>query len=379
MTMAQKSTSVSQSLVVNHSLVLLSRVVSLFLCSVIWSPLCFSLVVLQYHHVSDVGPPSTSIAPSLFKAHMEFLHKNGFKVVSVKELPQLIKDAKKGVSLPDKSVIITFDDGYRSIYSTAWPILEKRGWPFTIFINSKSHDEKNALYMSWAQLQAMSAAGVTIGNHTDSHPHLIRRRSGESHKQWQARRLREILFAENRIREQLGHAEKVFAHPYGEYDLELLSMLKDHGYLAFGQQSGPVAEHSHPQAIPRFPFAGDYGQLDDFRTKVYSLPFPSLRVVVNDSRGRALTELELPAEEGMPILQLISPIFRYAENGECFASGQGNISVTYRGGSLVAQAKKPLNVGRSRYNCVAQAGGGRYFWYSQLFIRRDASGQWYTE
>lgn len=378
MTVAQKSTSVSQSLVVNHSLVLLCGVVWLFLSVVIWSPRCFALVVLQYHHVSDVAPPSTSISPALFKAHMDFLDSHGFKVLAISALPALIEGAKKGKSLPDKSVIITFDDGYRSIYNTAWPILKKRQWPFTVFINSKPHDEQVPLYMSWAQLQAIAAGGATIGNHTDSHPHLIRRRD-ESHKQWQARRLQEILFAEKRIRQQLGKVEKVFAHPYGEYDTALLSMLKEQGYLAFGQQSGPVADYSHPQAIPRFPFAGEYGSLEDFRTKVYSMPFPALRVVVNDSRGRALTELELPSEEGMPKLQLISPIFRYAENGQCFATGQGEISVIYRGGSLVAQAKKPLNRGRSRYNCTAQAGGGRHFWYSQMFIRRGPGGQWYTE
>ncbi len=334
-----------------------------------------ALVILQYHHISDKAPKLTSTSPALFKAHLDFLKEHQFKVLSAEKLPKILSSG----TIPDRTVIITFDDGYRSIYQNAWPILKKRKLPFTVFVNSQAHDEKNPRFMSWDQLREMAKKGATMANHSDSHTHFLRRRSGESFDQWQVRREREIDFAQQRIKKELGQAPKLFAHTYGEYDQALLRMLERKGYLAFGQQSGPVSPHSNAQALPRFPFGGAYGDMQDFSTKVYSLPFPQLRVVVKDSKGRSLKQPELPAGEGRPQMELISPLFRFAENLQCFASGQGAIKTAKKGGSMLSQAQRDLPAGRSRYNCTLHAGGPRYYWYSHLFIRRMPNGQWYSE
>lgn len=344
-------------------------------CFSLWSSSTQALVVLQYHHISTKSPPSTSTSPDLFKAHLAFLAEQQFEVISIEALPKILQSGK----LPDKAVIITFDDGYKSIFETAWPELHKRKWPFTVFVNSKPHDEKNPLYMSWEELGELSKHGVTVANHTDSHAHLIRRRAGESREAFQERRLQELLFAEKRLKKVLGKAPKYFAYPYGEYDSNLMDMLATEGYLAFGQQSGPVAAYTHPQLIPRFPMGGVYGSMDDFATKIYSLPFVKLNTVVHDSQGRVLQDPELPAGETMPQLELISPLFRYANIVQCFASGQGAIAVKAKGGSVLAKAPRSLPVGRSRYNCTAHAGGPRYYWFSQMFIRRNSDGSWYRE
>ena len=230
--------------------------------------------------------------------------------------------------------------------------------------------------MSWAELKTMSDNGALIANHTDSHTHLIRRRSQESHKRWLQRRQQEILFAQSRITKEIGESLKVFAHPYGEYDEKLLSQLKDMGYIAFGQHSGPIAKSSHHQALPRFPFGGNYGSLDDFATKVNSLPFPNSRVKVLGPNDSVLNEPELPATVARPVLKIASPLIPYIDNIACFASGQNKIKVQINGGVLLAQAPRALPVGRSRYNCTASAGAGRYYWHSQLFIKRGANGKW---
>lgn len=334
-----------------------------------------ALVILQYHHVDDHTPKSTSVSPDVFEAHLEFIEQNNFKVVSITELREYLR--KK--SIPDGTVVITFDDGYRSIYTEAYPRLKKRNWPFTVFINTKPHDEKNPQYIQWDELREMAKNGAVIANHSDSHPHMIRRGSDETVKAWANWRERQIDFAEQRIKKEIGKSDKLFAYPFGEYDNALEKMLERKGYLAFGQQSGPVALTSDPQLIPRFAFGGAYGQGDDFADKLFSLPLPVTGVVIEAKDGRALRDVELPEGVEIPVLRITTPLARYVKNFNCFASGQGRIETNVQSGSILVKAKQPLPPGRSRYNCTANAGNGRYYWYSHMFIRRNADGSWYQE
>lgn len=347
---------------------------------VIWIALCagaaHALVVLQYHHIADDTPAATSLSPALFKQHMDYLEENSFNIVSIEALPELLESGKP---LPDRSVIITFDDGYRSVYDAAYPVLKKKGWPFTVFINSKPHDEKNPQYIKWAELREMSKNKVTIANHTDSHPHLIRRALGEPIKEWRDNRVAQIEFAQQRIQKEIGKAPSFFAYPFGEYDEELERELKKRGYIAFGQHSGPVAKNSNPQSLPRFPFGGVYGSMDDFKTKVWSIPLPVTAVRVITEKGTPIKNPELPMGVDIPEVQLVSPIAAHIRGIQCFASGQGAISTKVESSTIVVKANRALASGRSRYNCTAPAGGGRYYWYSQFFIKRLPDGTWYKE
>ncbi len=335
-----------------------------------------ALVVLQYHHVSGVTPKATSISPQLFASHLAYLEEKNFKIMAMDELVNILQ---KGQSLPDGTAVITFDDGYRSVFDTAYPLLKKRKWPFTVFINSKAHDEKNHLFMSWKELKIMAKNGATIANHTDSHPHLIRQQSYENFEQWQHRRKREIEFAQDRIDKEIGTSLKVFAYPFGEYDARLQSQLKEMGYLAFAQHSGPISSSDSLQALPRFAFGGGYGKMDDFVPKVMSLAFPEARIKTTDNNGRVLEQPELPSNVDRPVLRIASPLMQFIKRFNCYASGQGEITADLRGGVAVVRAKKPLPVGRSRYNCTADAGNGRFYWHSQFFIRRQTDGNWYNE
>lgn len=356
-----------------------STCIALCLSAVFASPRGSALVVLQYHHISTKTPAATSTSPALFAQHLAFLEEHQFSVISIGELPGLLAAARDGAALPDRTAVITFDDGYRSIYDTAWPLLKKRGWPFTVFVNSQPHDEKNPLFMTWAQLRELRKGGATIANHTDSHAHLIRKRDGETAASWRQRRLHEIRYAEQRINKEIGVSTRFFAFPFGEYDADLLRLLAEEGYLGFGQQSGPVAGNENPQLIPRFPLGGVYGAMDTFGTKMFSVPFVRLSSQVRDAEGRVLSNPELPAGENRPVLELRSPMLGYIKNVQCYASGQGEISVSQRGGGLMVRADRPLPVGRSRYNCTAHAGSQRYYWFSQLFIQRNSDGSWYRE
>ena len=332
-----------------------------------------ALVILQYHHVSDKTPASTSVTPALFEQHLAYLETNSFQVLDLSEVRALLEANKP---LPERAVAITFDDGYLSVYKTAFPMLAKRKWPFTVFINSQPHDEKNPSYMSWAQLQELARAGVSIGNHTDSHAHLIRRATSESFNEFALRREQEIDFAERRILKELSVNSKLFAYPFGEYDQDLKAMLAKKGYIAFGQQSGPVPAKVDLQAIPRFPFGGNYGDVDDFAIKVNSTSVPQLSFRVETESGVAIKNAELPLDTTRPVLYLSSPIIPHLQPFTCYASGQGMIDAKEKGSAIRVQAKQPLPIGRSKYNCTSPTGDGRYYWWSQLFIRRNNDGTW---
>lgn len=349
-----------------------SRLVRLTLLLLLFTPLSQAAVVLQYHHVSDETPASTSTSPQRFAMHLDYLAEAGFEVVPLQDL---VNALSAGQPLPDKTVAITFDDGYISIYDTAWPLLKEKGWPFTVFINTRPHDQRKPLFMSWGQLRELHASGATIANHTVSHPYLLHRQHDQDELQWKAWVRNEIEQAQDRIKQEIGEAPLLFAYPFGEFDNAVLDIVGELGFVGFGQHSGPLAPFNDLRALPRFPFGGNYGDQQDFATKVNSLPMPLASgenpVRWEDENGDRLNDLVIGGPAVRPVLFL-----RFEDDFDlgrlnCFAPGQGRIPVVFEKPWVRVQAQSPLAAGRSRYNCTADSGQrGRFFWFSQLWIIR---------
>jgi peptidoglycan/xylan/chitin deacetylase (PgdA/CDA1 family) len=331
-------------------------------------------VVLQYHHISDTTPASTSTSPERFGMHLAYLEKHDFDVVPLEQLVQILRS---GQPLPDRSVAITFDDGYSSIHDTAYPMLKSRGWPFTVFVNSEPHDRRQPSFMSWEQLREMRRNGGTIANHTVSHPYLLAHEEGLDEAAWRGWVADEITAAQSRIEAETGSTVKLLAYPFGEYDEAVLEVAQKLGFVGFGQQSGPLAEHSDLRVLPRFPFGGSYGDESDFATKVNSLPMPLAAgpdaISLESEGGEPLPDMVFNESGVRPILGL-----KFTEDFDtarvnCFVSGQGRTQPRTEGTWVYVRAEKGLGQGRSRYNCTAPSGqAGRFFWYSQLWIVRPA-------
>jgi len=133
-------------------------------------------IILQYHHVASDTPPSTSTHPDLFQWQINYLAENGYQVLP---LTQVIDSIKNKKTLPAKSVVITFDDSYRSIYSTAFPLLKQNNWPFALFIDTAGV-EKNSMHLTWDEIREMKSHGAEVFNHSHYHTHFIRQRNNES-------------------------------------------------------------------------------------------------------------------------------------------------------------------------------------------------------
>ncbi|WP_143247590.1 polysaccharide deacetylase family protein [Agaribacterium haliotis] len=330
-----------------------------------------ALVILQYHHISDSGPASTRISPERFIEHLDSIEARGYTVMPLPEVAKLLRDGKV---LPDKSVVLTFDDGYRSIFDKAYPELQKRNMSFTVFVNSQAHDQNLASHMSWDELRTLAANGASIANHSHSHAYVLRRDAKQSAAEFFRA---EVAHAEKRIKEEIGYSLKLFAYPFGEYDSQIQAQLKQHNYLAFGQQSGAVANSDSLQALPRFPFGGNYGDNKDFMLKLSTLPFDNMKLEISDEQGRPLKQMQLALEVKKPVLTMSLPKNIPAESLNCFASMQGaaNMAVL-KENKLRVQAKNDIAIGRSRYNCTARHQSGRFYWWSTTFVRRGQDGSW---
>jgi len=330
-------------------------------------------VILAYHHVGDDTPASTSVTVETFAGHLAYLHRHGFTVLP---LQQLLEKLSNQEQVPEKSVAITFDDAYDDIALQAAPLLAQFGFPFTVFISTDFVDRKQKGYMTWDQLRALHKQGATLANHSQSHLHLLRQPPEQNDKQWLATLRAELDGAEQRIADETGERWRYFAFPYGEADEGLVKAVKQWGYLGFGQQSGAVDRRLLQSGmVPRFPFNQMYQALEDFRLKASSLPLP---LIDEQAPGTVFAKALIP--------ELELTLAPHQGKLTCFASGQGAIQVINLGQAegkvrYRVLANRPIEVGRSRYNCTLPVAGepGRFHWYSHLWIRKQDDGSWYPE
>ena len=322
-------------------------------------------VVLIYHHVSEESPASTSVIPEVFEEHLDFLADNGFRVMA---LPAVVEAIKNGQDLPDSVVVFTFDDGYESVYSQAFPRLKARGWPFTVFVCPNAIDQHRGPVLDWDQLREMQEAGASVANHGMYHEFLNRSRPGEDPEAHIERLESELKSANKRLAEEGLKVEQLLAYPYGEYSPEVQALIKRLGWTAFGQQSGVVSPLSDFTCLPRFPMAAEFASLNDFGLKVSSLPLPIMEMVsVNPS-----LDSEIPLKTG-PLLKLTLDVTCLnPESVSAFASAQGAIDCNWldtQQGIVEIIAPNPLPRGRSRYNVTAPVPGSkRWYWFSQNWI-----------
>ncbi|MEH6593388.1 MAG: polysaccharide deacetylase family protein [Halioglobus sp.] len=318
-------------------------------------------VILLYHHVSDTTPASTSISPAVFEQHLKYLA-DGYNVLP---LEQIMSQLTAGKTLPERTVAITFDDGYRNIYANAHPLLSSYGMPYTVFINPPLIG-KQGNQLSWKQVAEMESGGARFANHTMHHDHLLERARDENEADWRGRIRQDILAAEEILQEKLGYSLRYIAYPYGEFDAALRALVSDIGFVGFGQHSGAIFSGSDFRALPRFAAAGSYANLDSLKVKINSLALPVTDVGgMSDSDGKGG---EVTAgftftfdSEDLAVKQIA-----------CYFKGR-TLPVSVVHSTVEVKLPGPLPTGRSRVNCTgpSTAQVGRYYWYAHpWFIAR---------
>ncbi len=329
--------------------------------------------ILVYHHVALDTPKSTTISPEQFKKHLDYLNDNQFTVVP---LNQIVQSIKNQTPLADKTVAITFDDGYSDIYHNAHPLLKAYNFPYTLFINPAVVPKKTGRFLNWTDLKAMSEDGVMIANHGLEHESLIKVPKGQDAKTWVNEQLSKLEQAQTILKQQLNQDWRYFALPYGEYSQYALQRLAAMDFVVFTQQSGAVGIETQLTAVPRFPASQPYDKLKTLKTKLNSLPFKV-------SKASQLAESVLPANQTKLLNTQIEVEVKdfYSNMLQCFASGGIKTDMNWSAENIVEMRfDKPLKAGRTRVNCTAPSISkpGRYYWYSRPWFVPKADGSWYT-
>lgn len=182
--------------------------------------------ILMYHYVSV--PPSgdrvrynLTVTPEDFATQMTYLAVNGYRPITLAQLTNHLLD---GAPLPDRPIVLTFDDGYADNYDHAVPVLGRLGFTATFFVITGFVDAGRAGYMSWDQLADLAAAGMEIGAHSIDHPDL----RGRSLRLQFA----EVAAPKLAIETRLGIPVTSFAYPSGRFDATTVDVLRAAGYRA---------------------------------------------------------------------------------------------------------------------------------------------------
>ena len=176
-------------------------------------------LILEYHKVNDRTKDDYTITPEEFASQMDALQADGYTTISVLDFLR----AKKGKQqLPEKPVVVTFDDGYSDNYTEALPILEQRGMKATVFM--VTNDVGLPGYLTWDQLHDMEKRGIELGSHTANHLPLTDMTLDEARDEVQKSKL---------MMEWKGlKTVFVLSYPNGKYDKFLPNILKEEEYLA---------------------------------------------------------------------------------------------------------------------------------------------------
>jgi len=183
--------------------------------------------ILCYHNLGVDSKGRLLLAASKFDEQMRYLKTNGYRVIS---LADFVEFTHLGRQLPQRAVVLTFDDGYKSFMQYAYPVLKELGFTATLFVYTDYVGAgKNAL--SWHDLKELSTAGFDVEAHSKTHGDL-RRTAGESDAQYTRRMQAELGLPQELFEKNLGRARPIIAFPYGGWDESLLGKLGEYGYVA---------------------------------------------------------------------------------------------------------------------------------------------------
>ena len=311
-----------------------------------------SAVIIMYHRFGETDFPTTNVTLEQIDEHIKELSKDIYNIVPLRVITEAFKNDEK---LPPRTIAITIDDGYLSVYEEAWPRFKTASIPFTLFISTQSVNARNKSSMTWDQIRELEADPlVDIGHHSHAHAHMTQM-SAES-------ALADIGFSDAIYQQELGFIPDMFAFPYGEYSEELLEAIKIKNYsAAFAQYSSTANSSNNIMALPRFAFNQSYADIDRFKLIINSRSLP-----VRDVLPRSANLEFNPPAAGFTVSENIKGL----KNLECYPSHlKEPANVNLIGGSRIEiRFDDAFPVGRHRINCTMPGPDGRWYWYGMPFF-----------
>lgn len=180
--------------------------------------------VLMYHEIADAAATSSplAVAPDVFADQLAYLRDAGFHTLTAGELAAFLAD---GVGeLPERPVVLTFDDGYGDFYSHGLPVIKQNGFAGTIFMTTGGIEKEGmpARMLTWRELAEVEQAGVEIGAHTCKHPQLDLLPEKLLHE--------ELYVSKSLLEDHLGLPVPGLAYPFGYSNAKVRQMARELGY-----------------------------------------------------------------------------------------------------------------------------------------------------
>lgn len=221
-----------------------------------------TLPILCYHRFTAASRSRErlELTAGAFERQLRYLREQNYHILSLAEVATILHN---GGPIPPRSVALTIDDGYRSVYEVAWPLLRKYRAPATLFIYKDFVGGGSAL--SWGQLREFQASElIEIGSHGASHSSLKRLPEDPSERAWRARVKEELTTSADTLQKRLGPRPRYLSYPYGDSALELVEWVGDAGYeLAATVTRGDNPTYAHPLLLHRTMIYADH-DMDDF-------------------------------------------------------------------------------------------------------------------
>jgi peptidoglycan/xylan/chitin deacetylase (PgdA/CDA1 family) len=188
---------------------------------------------------------------------MDWLAENGYTGIT---MAQLFKYWDDGFKLPDKPVVISFDDGYPSQASNARPVLVKHHWPGVLFLELKNVDSAETGFKT-SMVNKLLASGWELGSHTLTHPDLTTLGPAELES--------EVAGSKEQISKKFGVPIEFFCYPAGKFDATVVAAVEDAGYKGATTVEEGVATPDKPFELKRIRINGDDG-VTGFASKMQS-------------------------------------------------------------------------------------------------------------
>ena len=224
-------------------------------------------IIFCYHRFVDkVRYPGTEIRPAEFEAQMKMLHDKKIPVIGMQDF---LAWKRGGKNIPPRSAIITFDDGWKSQYDVAWPILKRYGYPLTLFIYTegvRGGSLGGGGAISWDQLAELRDEGVDIEAHSETHQDLHeghavmvaepgakrskKKLTGEEYESWLHN---EVVRCKETLERKLAIKVNCYAVPFGHYSEHVKDVARDAGYEAMFTVNGqPLGMNSPDDSLGRY-------------------------------------------------------------------------------------------------------------------------------
>jgi peptidoglycan/xylan/chitin deacetylase (PgdA/CDA1 family) len=182
--------------------------------------------ILCYHRFAPSCDSPLCMPADIFEQQLRYLKENGYRVIGPEALSAFL-DYRQPI--PKNAVMISVDDGYRSVYDVAYPILKKYGFTATLFIYL-DYVGVSSKAITWEQLRELKREGFYIGSHSVAHSDLSKKKKNEDDAAYISRLKQEIFRSKQVIDEKLGQDTLIYSYPFGRRNETVVSLARQAGY-----------------------------------------------------------------------------------------------------------------------------------------------------